>query len=89
MHLALQQPELAAGDQFEVAVGEGAGGRKSGRRGIELRELQLDALGDRARRDARGIELLHDLEHAPRRRRASAGTSPATASAIASGVSVR
>ena len=42
--------------------------REAGRRGVELGELQLDALGDRARADAGRIELLDDGKRAQRAR---------------------
>ncbi len=63
VHLPLQQRELLAGDLLEVAVRERARGGEARRRRVELRELQLDALGDRARADARRVELLDDGEH--------------------------
>ncbi len=64
VHLALQGGELVAGHQLEMPVGEGARRREAGSRGVELGELQLDALGDRARADAGRIELLDDGERA-------------------------
>ena len=69
VHLALQGGELLAGHQLEMPVGEGARRGEAGSRGVELRELQLDALGDGARADAGRIELLDDREHAQRRPR--------------------
>ena len=64
VQLALQRRKLVAGHQLQVPVGEGARNGEAGQRRVELRELQLDALGDRACANARRIELLDDGEHA-------------------------
>ena len=56
VHLALEGGELLASHQLEMPVGEGARRGEAGSRGVELRELQLDALGDGAGADAGRIE---------------------------------
>jgi hypothetical protein len=63
VHLALQGRKVATRDELEVPVGEGARGGEPRRCGVELSELQLDALGHGAGADAGGIELLDDREH--------------------------
>src|ERR1700704_5980489 len=62
--LAAQQRQLALRDQLQGLARDLQRGVEAGRGWIELPQLQLDALGHRARADARRVEGLYPGEHA-------------------------
>src|ERR1700730_11846036 len=62
--LTAQQRQLTLGDQLHVLARDWQRGADARRSRIQLPQLQLDALTDRTRADARRVEGLYPAEHA-------------------------